>query len=77
LPQKKTTSSPLKRLQPLLLYEKTDAELEALMRLKVEKWMTSFKKTLTPKKSVEVLEAEGKMLRYLAEPKKPMPSDYK
>jgi hypothetical protein len=59
------------------LYEKTDAELEALMRLKVEKWMTSFKKTLTPKKSVEVLEAEGKMLRYLVEPKKPMLSDYK
>jgi hypothetical protein len=47
------------------------------MRLEVEKWMASFKKTPTFKKSSEDLEAEGKMLKYLAEHKKPMPSDYK
>jgi hypothetical protein len=47
------------------------------MRLEVEKWMASFKKTVTPKKSIEDPEAEGKMLRCLAEPKKPMSSDYK
>jgi hypothetical protein len=47
------------------------------MRLEVEKWMASFKKTPTPKKSVEDLEAEGKMLRCLAEQKEPMSSDYK
>jgi hypothetical protein len=39
------------------------------MRLKVEKWMTSLKKTPTPKKSTEELEIEGKMLKCLAEPK--------
>jgi hypothetical protein len=39
--------------------------------------MASFKKTPTPKKSTEDLEAEGKMLRCLAEPKKPLSSDYK
>jgi hypothetical protein len=50
VPQKKTISSPFKRLRPLLSYEKNDAELEASMRLKVEKWMASFKKTPTPKK---------------------------
>jgi hypothetical protein len=53
------------------------AELEASTRLEVEKWMASFKKTPTPKKSAEDLEAKGKMLRYLAEPKKPMLLDYK
>jgi hypothetical protein len=47
------------------------------MRLKIEKWMTSFKKTPTPKKSAKDLEANGKLLRCLAEPKKPMPLDYK
>jgi hypothetical protein len=47
------------------------------MRHEVEKWMTSFKKTSTLKKFVEDLEVEVKMLRCLAEPKKPMPSDYK
>jgi phage-related protein len=55
-------SSPFKRLQPLLSYEKTNAELKASMRLDVEKWMASFKKTPTPKNSTEELEAEGKML---------------
>jgi hypothetical protein len=59
------------------LYEKIDAKLEASTRLKVEKWMASFKKTPTLKKSAEDLEVEGKMLRCLAEPKKPMSSDYK
>jgi hypothetical protein len=59
------------------LYEKTDAKLEASTRLEVEKWMASFKKTPTLKKSAEDLEVEGKMLRCLAEPKKPMLSDYK
>jgi hypothetical protein len=59
------------------LYEKTDAELEASMRLEIEKWMAKFKKTPTPKKSAEDLEVKGKMLRCLAELKKPMPSVYK
>jgi hypothetical protein len=39
--------------------------------------MASFKKTPTPKKSTEELEAKGNKLRCLAELKKPMPSDYK
>jgi hypothetical protein len=69
--------SPFKSLQPLLSYAKTDAELQASTRLEIEKWMASFKKTPTPKKSTEYLEAEGKMLRCLAEPKKPMTSNYK
>jgi hypothetical protein len=55
--QKKTTSLLFKKIQPLLSYEKTDVELEASTRLEVEKWMTSFKKTPTPKKSAEDLEA--------------------
>jgi hypothetical protein len=59
------------------LYEKTDAELEASTRLDVQKWMASLKKAPPPKKSAKELEAEAKMLRCLAESKKPMPSDYK
>jgi hypothetical protein len=47
------------------------------MRLEVEKWMASYKKTSTPKKYVEDLEAKVKMLRCLAEPQKPMLSDFK
>jgi hypothetical protein len=47
------------------------------MRLEVEKWMTSLKKAPPPKKSTKELEAKGKMLRCLAQPKKPMPSNYK
>jgi hypothetical protein len=43
----------------------------------VEKWMASLKKAPPPKKYAKELEAEGKMLRCLAQPKKPMPSDYK
>jgi hypothetical protein len=39
--------------------------------------MASLKKAPPPKKSAKELEAEGKMLRYLAQPKKPMLSDYK
>jgi hypothetical protein len=39
--------------------------------------MSSFKKTLTPKKSAKDLEAKAKMLRCLTEPKKSMLSDYK
>jgi hypothetical protein len=49
LPQKKTTSSPFDRVQPLLSYEKTDAKLEASTRLEAKKWIASFKKTPTPK----------------------------
>jgi hypothetical protein len=47
------------------------------MRLDVEKWMASLKKAQPPKKSAKELEAEGKMLRCLIEPKKAMSSDYK
>jgi hypothetical protein len=42
-----------------------------------KKWMASLKKAPPPKKSAKELEAEAKMLRCLAELKKPMPSDYK
>jgi hypothetical protein len=45
------------------------------MKLEVEKWMACFKKTPTSKKSAKDLEAERKMLRCLAEPKKLMPSN--
>jgi hypothetical protein len=48
------------RLRPLPSYVKTDVELDA--SIEVEKWMASFKKTPTPKKSVEDLEAEGKTI---------------
>jgi hypothetical protein len=65
------------KLRAPLSYEKTDAELEASMRLDVEKWMTSLKKVPPPKKFAKELEVEGKMLRCLVEPKKPMTSDYK
>jgi hypothetical protein len=66
--QKKTISSPFKRLQPPLSYEKTDAELEASMRLEVEKWMASLKKAPPPKKSAKELGVKHKMLRCLAQP---------
>jgi hypothetical protein len=56
-------------LRPPLSYEKND--------LDVEKWMASLKKAPPPKKFAKKLEAEGKMLRCLAQPKKPMSSDYK
>jgi hypothetical protein len=75
--QKKSISSPLKRLRAPLLYEKTDAELEALVRADVEKWMVGFKKAPPLKKSTQELEVERKMLRSLVEPKKPLPLDYK
>jgi hypothetical protein len=39
--------------------------------------MICFKKAPPPKKSTKQLEAKHKMLRSLAEPKKPLPSDYK
>jgi hypothetical protein len=52
-------------------------ELEALVRVNVDKWMIGFKKAPPLKKSAKKLEDERKMLRSLAEPKKPMPSDYK
>jgi hypothetical protein len=52
-------------------------ELAASTRLDVQKWMASLKKVPPPKKSAKELEAKGKMLRCLAEPKKLMPSDYK
>jgi hypothetical protein len=39
--------------------------------------MASLKKSPPPKKSSKELEAEGKMLRCLTEPKNPMASDYK
>jgi hypothetical protein len=57
------------------LYENTDAELEASTRLIVQKWIASLKKAPPPKKFAKELEDEAKMLRCLAEPKKPMPSD--
>jgi hypothetical protein len=47
------------------------------MRLNVQKWMASIKKAPPPKKFAKKLEVEAKMLRYLAEPKKSMLSDYK
>jgi hypothetical protein len=75
--QKKKSSSPFKNHRAPLSYEKTDAKLEASMRLDVKKWMASLKKAPPPKKSAKELEAEGKMLRCLAEPEKPTPSDYK
>jgi hypothetical protein len=74
---KKSISSPFRRLQAPLSYEKTDAELEASLRVDVDKWMVGFKKAPPSKKSAKELEEERKMLRSLAEPKKPMLSDYK
>jgi hypothetical protein len=59
-----------KSLRPILSYEKTGAELQDSTKLKVDKCMASFKKTLTPKAFAKDLEAEGNMLRCLAEPKK-------
>jgi hypothetical protein len=47
------------RLQPPLSHEKTGVELEALTKLKVEKWMASLKKAPPPTKSAKELEAEG------------------
>jgi hypothetical protein len=58
-------------------YDKTDAELEASRRANFDKWMASIKKAPPPKKFVTELEAERKMLRCLAQPKKPMHLDYK
>jgi hypothetical protein len=52
-------------------------ELQASTKLEVEKWMASFKKAPPPKKSAKELEAEGKMIRCLVEPKMSIPSDYK
>jgi hypothetical protein len=52
-------------------------KLQASSKLEVEKWIASFKKTPPSKKSAKDLEAKAKMLRCLAEPKKPMPSNYK
>jgi hypothetical protein len=75
--QKKSISSPFRRLQAPLSYEKTDAELEASVRVDVDKWMAGFKKAPPSKKSAKELEDKHKMLRSLAEPKKSMSSDYK
>jgi hypothetical protein len=52
-------------------------ELEASVRADVEKWMAGFKKTPPLKKFAKELEAKRKILRSLAKPKKPLPSDYK
>jgi hypothetical protein len=52
-------------------------ELEASRKTDVDKWMVGIKKAPPPKKSTAELEAECKMLRCLAQPKKPMCSDYK
>jgi hypothetical protein len=41
-------------------------EVEASMRLDVQKLMASLKKSPPPKKSAKELEAEAKILRYLA-----------
>jgi TorA maturation chaperone TorD len=75
--QKKTISSLFKWFWAPLSYEKIDAELEALVRVDVEKWMASLKKDPPPKKCTKELEVKCKMLRCLAEPIKPMLSDYK
>jgi hypothetical protein len=75
--QKKTSSSPFKKLGAPLSCEKTDVELEALMRLDVKKWMASLKKAPPLKRSTKELEVKGKMLRCLAKPKKLMSLDYK
>jgi hypothetical protein len=75
--QEKSISSPFKRLQAPLLYEKTDAEPEASMKINVDKWMAGFKEAPPSKKSAKELEDECKMLRLLVEPKKAMLSDYK
>jgi hypothetical protein len=75
--QQKSISSPFKRLRAPLSYGKTDAELEALARADVEKWMAGFKKAPPPKKFGKELETEHKMLRSLVEPKRPLPLDYK
>jgi hypothetical protein len=47
------------------------------VKVNVDKWMAGFKKAQPSKKFAKELEDERKMLRSLAEPKKPMPSDYK
>jgi hypothetical protein len=47
------------------------------VRVDVEKWMASLKKDPPPKKCTKELEVKCKMLRCLAEPIKPMLSDYK
>jgi hypothetical protein len=67
--QKKTSSSQYKKLRAPLSHEKIDAELEASMRVDVEKWMASLKKAPPPKKSAKELEVERMMLRCLVEPK--------
>jgi hypothetical protein len=59
--QKKISSSPFKKLRTPPSYEKADAELEASMRLNVQKWMASLKKVPPPKKSAKELEVEAKM----------------
>jgi hypothetical protein len=63
-------SSLFKKLRAPLSYEKIDVELEASKRLDVQKCMSSLKKAPPSKKSVRELEATGKMLRCLSEPKK-------
>jgi hypothetical protein len=75
--QKNSISSLFKRLQAPLSYEKTNVELEASARADVEKWMADFKNAPHWKMFAKELEAERKMLRSLAEPKKLLPSDYK
>jgi hypothetical protein len=57
-----TISSPFKKLQAPLSYEKSNAELEASTRLDVQKWKASLKKAPPPKKSTKELEVKGKML---------------
>jgi hypothetical protein len=47
--QKKTSSSPFKKLRAPLSYEKTDVEQKASTRLDVQKWMESLKKAPPPK----------------------------
>jgi hypothetical protein len=75
--QKKSISSPFRRLHAPLSYEKTDVKMEASVRVDVDKWMVGFKKVPPLKKYAKELEDERKMLRSLAEPNKPMLSDYK
>jgi hypothetical protein len=75
--QKKKILSLFQRLQAPLSYEKIDAELEASRKVDVEKWMASMKKVPPTKKSAKELEAKRKMLKCLAESKKPVSLDYK
>jgi hypothetical protein len=75
--QKKDNLTLFQSLRAPLSYDKNDAELEASRKADVDKWMVGIKKVPPPKKFDTAKKAERKMLRCLAQPKKPMCSDYK